>query len=473
VTGDRLTRTELAWLLTQEARSASQKLRQGGGISGPVHESAPPPPVLIDEGSGGVESTLNRLDEAVSMLASLHGGGMHRGRRGKIDIAALLWEVAPEAKVQLEMGEGTTVFADEGELRRMLHMLIGQGGDPSSAKGAAEVFVRREGDEVRVGVNLGPDTPATFENERAWLSRMALRYGGRLDLDGSMQTLTLPADVDNHRREIETLRKELAAAQAQGEAYARELAAVFSRSDSGSVRAPADTNIPVRASHLPASADGLAVLVAAMRGLGTGLRGILSAIGRDITPLREREGEAGEIASSVARHVIAASEIVADLNRLGSCPLGELPRHSDVADLLRDIVREDTVRAARHDVRLVVEAPSDAHEMVPVGALTVLLHALLDDAINASPPGSQVTITLTERENGLSITFDDAGTPLPVVARSGVLSREFETVAAGRPAGLSLIAGHAIAAHIRMPLTFSEAPEGGARIELTIQRPSP
>jgi signal transduction histidine kinase len=424
--------------------------------------------VLIDEGSGGVESTLNRLDEAVSMLASLHGGSLHRGRRGKIDIAALLWEVAPEAKVQLEMGEGTTVFADENELRRMLHMLIGQGGDPTNAKGAAEVFVRRVGDEVRVGVNLGPDTPATFENERAWLSRMALRFGGRLDLDGSMQTLTLPADVDLHRREVETLRKELAAAQAQGEAYARELAAVFSRSDSS----PRATDAPaMRASHLPASADGLAVLVAAMRGLGTGLRGILSAIGRDITPLREREGEAGEIASSVARHVIAASEIVADLNRLGSCPLGELPRHSDVSDLLRDVVREDSVRAARHDVRLVVEAPDDAHEMVPVGALTVLLHALLDDAINASPPGSQVTITLVERDGGISVTFDDAGAPLPAGARGGVLSREFETVAAGRPAGLSLIAGHAIAAHIRMPLTFSEAPEGGARVELTISRP--
>lgn len=468
MTGDRLTRTELAWLLTQEARSASQKLRQGVGIGGPTHESAPPPPVLIDEGSGGVESTLNRLDEAVSMLASLHGGSMHRGRRGKIDIAALLWEVAPEAKVQLEMGEGTTVFADESELRRMLHMLIGQGGDPTNAKGAAEVFVRRVGDEVRVGVNLGPDTPATFENERAWLSRMALRFGGRLELDGSMQTLILPADVDQHRREVETLRKELAAAQAQGEAYARELAAVFSRSDSSSRGADAPIT---RASHLPASADGLAVLVAAMRGLGTGLRGILSAIGRDISPLREREGEAGEIASSVARHVIAASEIVADLNRLGSCPLGELPRHSDVADLLRDIVREDSVRAARHDVRLVVDSPDDAHEMVPVGALTVLLHALLDDAINASPPGSQVTITLTERDSGLSIAFDDAGTPLPAGARSGVLSREFETVAAGRPAGLSLIAGHAIAAHIRMPLTFSEAPQGGARVELAIPRP--
>src|SRR4051812_24517878 len=138
------------------------------------------------------------------MLASLHGAPVSRGRRGKIDLAALLWEVAPEARVQIEMGEGTSVFGDEGELRRMLHVLLGQSGDPTSSKGSSGVFVRREGDEVKLGASLGPDKPATFDTERQWLARMATRYGGRLELDGSMQTLILPADVDTHRRELES-----------------------------------------------------------------------------------------------------------------------------------------------------------------------------------------------------------------------------------------------------------------------------
>ena len=60
------------------------------------------------------------------MLASLNGHSAVRGRRGKIDLAALLWEVAPEARVQIEMGEGTTVFGDESELKRMLFVLLGQ-----------------------------------------------------------------------------------------------------------------------------------------------------------------------------------------------------------------------------------------------------------------------------------------------------------------------------------------------------------
>jgi signal transduction histidine kinase len=464
VSTDRLTRNELTWLLTQEARSAAQKLRQGVGITITGDAIPPPPP---DEGSGGVETTLNRLDEAVSALASLHGQPTPRGRRGKIDLAALLWEVAPDARVQIEMGEGTTVFGDEAELRRMLHVLLGQSGDPTSAKGRPDVAIRREGDVVKVGVNLGPDKPPTFETERAWLSRMATRYGGRLVLDGSMQTLILPADVDMQRQELESLKKELAAAQAQGEAYARELAAVFSRVDSSIPSAAGASPSGSLSAPIP---DALPLLVAAVRGLGPSLRGILAAIGRDIAPLRDRADEQGEIAASVARHVTAASEIVGDLARLGACPLNELPRILDVADVVKEAAHEITLRAARHDVRVVVES-AHAEALAPHGTLTVLIHSLIDHAIQASPPGTQVAIGVSDQGGGLVVlTVDDAGPALSERAKHGVLSRDFEALAHGRPSGLSLIAAHAIAAHAHLPLEFEEGPHGGARVRLTLSR---
>ena len=133
-----------------------------------------------------------------------------------------------------------------------------------------------------------------------------------------------------------------------------------------------------------------------MRALGADLRGILSAIGRDIAPLRDSAGESGEIAASVGRHVTGASEIVADLARLGACPIGELHRSADVADLLRDVVQSDSVRAARHEVSVVVNAPDHLEDNVAPASLNVLFHALLDHAINASPPGSEVVVTLTD-----------------------------------------------------------------------------
>lgn len=473
MTADRLTRNELTWLLTQEARSAAQKLRQGAGIVPGSPETVPPPVTIVDEGSGGMESTLNRLDEAVSMLASLHGHQAPRGRRGKIDLAGLLWEVAPEARVQIEMGEGTTVFGDEAELKRMLFVLLGQGGDPGTAGGAPGVTIRREGDEIRIGVNLGPDTPATFEAERGWLSRMAIRYGGRLDLDGSMQTLVLAADVDTHRREMESLKKELAAAQAQGEAYARELAAVFTR-DTTISSIPGPPPLPgagfPRTSRMPPSGDGLAVLVAAVRVLGADLRGILSAIGRDIAPLRERAGEVGEIAASVGRHVTGTSELVADLARLGACPIGELPRQADVVELLREVAQSDQPRAARHDVKVTLSTPDTLEELIPTATLSMLFQVLLDHAIDASSPGSEVLVTAVDEEGGAVITFDDTGAVLPPSAQAGVLSRDFEAIAPNRPRALSLIAAQSIAAHLHLVLDLEASPKGGTRVRVGLPR---
>ena len=81
MSGDRLTRTELSWLLTQEARSAAEKLRRGVGLTIPPPESTPHPPQSRDrEGTNptelilpsiedtGVETTLNRLDETINGL---------------------------------------------------------------------------------------------------------------------------------------------------------------------------------------------------------------------------------------------------------------------------------------------------------------------------------------------------------------------------------------------------------------------
>jgi signal transduction histidine kinase len=456
--------TELAWLLAQEARSAARRLRQGVGV--PVEEESA---TFAEEGSGGVESTLNRLDEAVTALASMHGTTMARGRRGKIDVAALVWEIAPEARVQIEMGEGTTVFGDEGELRRMLQVLIGESGPPTSARSSPDISIRREGDDIVVSVGLGSENPATFKTERAWLARMATRYGGSLKLDGSSYTLVLPADVDMQRRELESLKKELAAAQAQGQAYARELAAVFAQGLHG----PMSTGRSSPSQHpsqQPSGGESLAVLAAAARTLGTELRRILSAIGRDIAPLRDAGGEAGDIAASVGRHVTGASETVAQLTRLGACPVGELPRHTDLVILVRDAVNADAARSERHDVRVELVLPSVAQVVVPSSALTLLVQELVENAVGASPPGSQVTVTLAEDGGSFSLIVDDAGPPLPAHSKSTILSRDFEALAPGRAAGISLVTAYALAAHLQMSLDLESGPHGGGRVRVSISK---
>jgi signal transduction histidine kinase len=280
------------------------------------------------------------------------------------------------------------------------------------------------------------------------------------------------------RRELETLKKELAAAQAQGEAYARELAAVFRGGDTlpglapiGSASSAGSVAPLPRPSRMPSSSgDGLAVLVAAVRALSADLRGILSAVGRDMAPLRDHAGEVGEIAASVGRHVTGASEVVADLARLGTCPVGELPRAADLADLLREAVQSERARAQRHDVKLVLEVPEAAEEAIEVGAVSALFQVLVDHAIEASPAGATVAIELKETLAAYQVTFDDSGPSLPPSARGSVLSRDFDAMAHGRPPGLALIAASTIASHLRLVLDLEEGPRGGARVRLMLPR---
>jgi two-component system OmpR family sensor kinase len=225
----RLTRHELSWLLTQEAQNAAERLRVGVQF---LRTQAPPPPSPTDDPAQGVETSLDALDDVMKMLSNLNqravpqSGNMPAARRGRIDIAALLVEVAPDARVAIEPGSGTEVYGDEADLRRMIQVLVGHG----SGEGAS-VHVRRDGDEVKISVALGPDSSPTAETERAWLSRVIIRYGGRHELEGGSEVLVFPADGASDRSETQALRKELDEARKQGEVYARELAAIFDRGE--------------------------------------------------------------------------------------------------------------------------------------------------------------------------------------------------------------------------------------------------
>jgi two-component system OmpR family sensor kinase len=234
-----------------------------------------------------------------------------------------------------------------------------------------------------------------------------------------------------------------------------------------------------RSSQRAPGDDSLAVLIAATRTIGAELRAILSAIGREIAPFRGHSGEVGDAAGSVTRHITAASEVLSDLARLGTCPLGELPRLVDVAEMIRDLVREEATRIARHDVKVVVTGAESAQDVVPAGALAVLLHVLFAHALDATPPGETISIhveapppagTADDGSQDIAVTFHDGGAPLGASALAGILSREFETLAPGRRASIELVSAHAVATHLRMDLSF-EAHEGrGARVRLDIPR---
>jgi hypothetical protein len=479
VSKGRLTRQELGWLLTQEAQGAAERLRKG------VSALTQPPPAP-DVDTSGVDASLSALDDTMRMLSSLHSRPVGtRGRRGRIDIASLLWEVAPDARVSIEPGSGTEVFGDEAELRRMLHVMLGHGAGTDST-----VSIRREGDEVALSVLLGPDSTAAAETERAWLSRMATRYGGRYELEGGVEVLALPAEGLQSRDDLARLKRELDEARRQGAAYARELAAVWTATEEGSLLS---TNPPPDA-HF--AGERTRALVRFSSGIASTLRAMLSPVGHDLAELRTanapKKGSADSDAPSraaldetmetVRRHVISAQDFVAELAAIGEVDPHEPPVAVDLVALAREQARAMQERSARVgvDVRILT-VPAAQSVAAPIQgsarALGVLVRLLLSHAVAASSRGAAVVMTVFagDADLGARIAVDDSGTHLPAAARRGIVALEVEPGTFGRPSGVALFAAAEIAASQGARFDVGDAVAddgtgGGVRVTVTFPR---
>jgi signal transduction histidine kinase len=486
VSKGRLTRQELGWLLTQEAQGAAERLRRGVQV---LKTKPPPPPSLPpadEDGSApppsqpalGVEASLAALDDVMQMLSSLHAKpAPGRGRRGRIDVASLIWEVAPEARVAIEPGSGTEVFCDEGEIRRMLHVLLGHGSGLGSS-----VTIKRDGDEVRVAVALGPDSSATADTERAWLSRMAIRYGGRYELEGGLESLTLPAGDAAARDERDALRKELDEARKQGEAYARELAAVFAQGEE-LASGVSQSSFPPAATLAPGE-QRFAILSRFSSGVAAELRALLSPLGREIQAMKSQQQGAPPGMSSrppppmpgdgpedrletMRRRLTSVQDFLSALAAIGELDPAEAAVDVDIGDLARTAARGLAPRLERNDVDIDMVIESEpARATVAPNAITVLIRELLSQAIAATSPGGRVKLTLTPRSRtlGTRIVVDDSGPALPASARRSLMWLELDPGTYGRPSAVPLFVAAEIALWQGGLLELGDAPivPGGA-----------
>ena len=473
VSSGRLTRQELGWLLAQEARGAAKALRHG--------LSMPPPPLtspLITEGDPAaigvpgaagattppppdVETTLNNLDDAINLLSHLESNASKagKGRRGRIDIAALFYELAPSARIAIEPGAGTEVFGDESELRRMFHVLTAH--SRSLGSGASgEIQIRREDEWVRVSVDLGPDTVASSEIDRRWLSRMAVRQGGRLELAGSSQAILLPADASGDQSEVAELRAELDQAQQLGEAYAREIANAFSAGP-----------LPGETVH-PESADAAELRflsVVAMAGsLARTLKPVFEGLYADAGIASNTLGEDSEVAQNLTRRVSTGYEIVGELTRIGACPTDEKVEEVATNTLIRDVVSDSEARAARYGVELVVEAAEGLTVQTRPKVLALALRALVDQAIAATPRGKGVQISLTRPGPKLRFCVEDGGPVVPDANRRDIAQHLIDPSSLGRPAGIAMLVASACLGYIGSGVSIGESAKGRAQVSFSL-----
>jgi signal transduction histidine kinase len=138
-----------------------------------------------------------------------------------------------------------------------------------------------------------------------------------------------------------------------------------------------------------------------------------------------------------------------------------LVRPSDVA---REVLDHLSFKAERADVTLhLQQAVLEVQVEADAGALFVLLKNLVENAIEFSPPGSEVTVQLDDQ--GLRV--DDHGPGIPAEQRAQVFERFWRAPGQTRPgSGLGLALVHDIAAAHGWTVTCAAAPGGGASFAL-------
>lgn len=426
---ERLTRHEISWLLAQEARGAAKTLRTEVAelrAPGDMKSLAPP---------AEVETTLDALDDTIEMLSQLNTRVRDKGRRGRIDLAALLVELAPHARIAIAPGAGTEVFGEETELRRMLHLLVSQASGRTPEEAEIDVTVRRQGDFVRVSANLGPDTAALGELEGRWLSRMALRHGGSVALEGGTISILLQADGAIDQREVTELRKELEQAQQLGEAYARELASVLA---AGDVR----TEIPPASRGDPEHFNGVRCLSAAV---SRALKGLPDLPG----PVQELAGELAAVAE---------------------CSLDAERTTVDLGETLQSVGAELEPHASRAEVSIVYDAGRNVLLKTARPTLELLLRNLLLHGIAATPPGGRIKAAVHRTELGTAVSVSDQGPAVPDASRWGLVRHEIDPTRLGRPAGVALVLADATATALHAALELRESVDGHTETWVTLGR---
>jgi signal transduction histidine kinase len=280
------------------------------------------------------------------------------------------------------------------------------------------------------------------------------------------------------------LQKELDEARKQGQAYARELAGLWAAGD----EVVASSSYPPPA--VPA-ADRMAAIARLAGGVAATLRARIAPIGRDVTELRtalsprksspdlEMVGrlDIDQRLEAIRHKLTAVQDFVAELAAVGEVDPQEAVRSVDIAEVVRTQVRALETRAARGDVtvrlRLIPEAPAAS----PLGriaprACAALVRAILSHAIDASPRGSTVAVSICAPDEGMGarVIVDDAGTALPAAARRALRALEFDPATFGRPSGVAPFIAAELAAGHGAWFDLGDAPAsagGGVRTTVT------
>ncbi len=218
------------------------------------------------------------------------------------------------------------------------------------------------------------------------------------------------------------------------------------------------------------SADRFATITKVCAGVAAELRATLIPAAKELAAMREHEVKGGEL-DTLRRRIMRAREVTASIASIGSVPAEELPSDIALRDVVRGAINDCAPFAEREGVKVVVRISNEdkrAYVRVGTKAITALARELVAHAVQATPRGASVEVTvIPDDPDGPRVIVDDAGPPLPASARRAFLALETHAGQYGRPSGLPIFMAAELASCMGARLELSDAPSGGLRVTVT------
>jgi len=210
----------------------------------------------------------------------------------------------------------------------------------------------------------------------------------------------------------------------------------------------------------------------------TPMKGYSEILRRRLAGQPDRQPEA--IMVDTIRRNIARLERLADaLIDVTQARLGRLaitPRRVDLVSLLQQVVAESQETTSRHHLRLHCQEPSligdwDGERVAQV------VHHLVTNAINYSPEGGPIEITLTRQSKWVEIAVRDEGIGIPEEAQASIFGAFVKAhgaeVACSKGLGLGLYLCQQIINLHGGHITVSSRPGEGSTFTVTLPLSSP
>ena len=211
------------------------------------------------------------------------------------------------------------------------------------------------------------------------------------------------------------------------------------------------------------------------RGLAHSLRNPLNALGLAIDQLAERAAGDPAAAAGMGDAAAVATAARRQIRRIDAALRGFLALSAadatagdvDLTAVARDVALEALqARPPGEGARVEVAAPEAPVRLRGVEAeLRAAVQALVVNAVEASPPGGRVVVTVAE---GATVTVDDDGAGVPPSVRERLFTPHVTTKAAG--AGVGLYLAHRLATtRYGGSLELADRQGGGTRATLLLR----